>query len=467
MTVRVLLILTICFASACGGPSEPAAQPTQPPVDKASKARPSAQVTQTIVEDEIAPPVPPEEPTVEPRVLAKHADEKSPNTGLVRPAALAKKSGISVVKQSNGEPVLLVNCPWRKYPRPSIQISLVLDEKVDLAALKPLRIDGIFADALWKQQVGSLNKPAHAATHELVKTTTAFIEYNDGKLLKHRARANSQGKASAYALETQLGTLLVFYQLEPWVDGQGTFRLTLADIDLPSKFASSGRVKVWLLSEEKVVWSANVAWPGKEPAGQRPTVGKTPEAKPLTPKPLVPKSAVPKSAVPKSAVPKSAVPKTKPPATAPKPVFPKPEDKKPVATDVAPKPPVKAPETGPSLSPADMKPSLPATVKPTPVKPPAPVKPKKPTDTRKMTVDELAGHIEKTWGPTMSTSVRKSWVAGWHNYYVAVNPFNVRKAVFMSLLKTCHKEQPPSELRDAFAILYLRLKELSKDPRKK
>jgi len=254
----------------------------------------------------------------------------------------------------------------------------------------------------------------------------------------------------AYALAEQLGTLLVFYRLEPWSDDQGTFRLTLADIDLPSKFDSAGRIQVWLLSEEKVVWSADVKWPGKQPAGQQPTLPKAPEPKPVKPQPVKPKATEPKAK----------------PAPAPDPVVPKaaptPEDKKPAVKDVMPKPPVNAPETGPALSPADKKPSLPSTVKR-----PAPVEPKKPVDIRTMTVDELTKHIEQAWGPTMSSSVRKAWAAGWHNYYEVVNPFGVRKAVFMSLLRTCHKEQPPGKLRDAFAILYLRLKESSQDPRKK
>jgi len=217
MTARVLLILAICFTSACGGPTEPAAQPDQPQADKAAKSRPVAQASKTAAEEEFAPPVPPVEP-VEAKVLAKHADEQRPVAQPARPVGLAKKAGLSVARQPNGEPVLLINCPWHKYPRPSIQISLVLDDKVDLSSLQPLKLNGIAADSLWKLQIESLNKPAHAASRELVRTTTAFIEYNDGKLLKHRARENSRGKASAYALAEQLGTLMVFYRLERYPD---------------------------------------------------------------------------------------------------------------------------------------------------------------------------------------------------------------------------------------------------------
>lgn len=283
MTVRVLLIFAICLASACGGPSEPADQPAKPQVDKVPEAQPVAQPAQAVAEDEVAPPVPP----IEPKVLAKHADEQPPGARPVSAVGLAK-SGISVVRQANGEPVLLINCPWRKYQRPSIQISLVLDDKVDLSSLQPLRVNDVAADALWKIQIASINKPTHAASRELVKNTTAFIEYNDGKLLKHRARENSQGKPAAYALEEQLGTLLVFYRLEPWLDDRGTFRLALADIDLPSKFASPGRIQVWLLSEEKVVWSADAKWPGKQAPSQQAPPQQAPVAKTSEPEPVKP-----------------------------------------------------------------------------------------------------------------------------------------------------------------------------------
>ncbi len=75
-----------------------------------------------------------------------------------------------------------------------------------------------------------------------------------------------------------------------------------------------------------------------------------------------------------------------------------------------------------------------------------------------MSIDQLAGHIERRWGSTMPPGVRKNWVAGWHNYYRTENPLEVRRAVFMTLLRSCYREQQPGELRDAIAALYVKLR---------
>jgi len=58
----------------------------------------------------------------------------------------------------------------------------------------------------------------------------------------------------------------------------------------------------------------------------------------------------------------------------------------------------------------------------------------------------------------MSADVRKAWAAGWFNYYEKKNPDRVRRAVFLSLLRTCYKKQASGPLRDAFATLYVKLR---------
>ncbi len=433
MIVRVLFVIVASLACACGGPTEPTSQSDQLQEGMAAEGQPVAQPAKVPdtkeKEEEVAPPLPPAKPTQPAKVLHKQAADQPPKT----PPAdrdRAAKPRVSVARQAGGEPVLLIDCPWRKYPRPSIQIALVLDDKADLASLQPLPLDGIVASSLWERQIGSLNKPAHASSREIVKNTTAFIEYAAGKLLTHRARENSLGKPSAYALDEELGTLLVFYRLESWADDRGVFRLALGDIDLTSKFSQPGRIRVWLLSEEKVALSATVAWPGDRPekkADKQPADQPPAEKKQLPPKPSTSKTSVP-DATPRQVAPKPEVKAPKPKADAPK-------------TWAAPK------QTGPVITPADTKPKLPPTDKP-----PARV------DFDKMAIDELANYIEQTWGPSMSKQVRKSWTGAWFNYYQVKNPLIVRRAVFLSLLKSCHKDQPPGKLRDAFAALYFKLK---------
>lgn len=432
MIVRVLLVIFVSLACACGGPTEPTSQSDQLQEGMAGEGQPVAQPAKAPEtkkkEEKVAPPLPLAKPTQPAKVPHKQAADQPPKTQPAKtPPAdrdRAAKPRVSVARQAGGEPVLLIDCPWQKYPRPSIQITLVLDDKVDLASLQPLPLDGIAASSLWERQIGSLNKPAHASSREIVKNTTAFIEYADGKLLTHRARENSLGKPSAYALDEELGTLLVFYRLESWADDRGVFRLALGDIDLASKFSQPGRIRVWLLSEEKVVLSATVVWPGEQPEKK---IDKQPADQPPAEKKQPPPKPKPEVVKPKT-VPKPVLKAPKPKADAPK-------------TWAAPK------QTGPVITPADTKPTLPPTDKP-----PAKV------DFDKMTIDELANYIEQTWGPSMSKQVRKSWTGAWYNYYQVKNPWIVRRAVFLSLLKSCHKDQPPGKLRDAFAALYFKLK---------
>lgn len=81
------------------------------------------------------------------------------------------------------------------------------------------------------------------------------------------------------------------------------------------------------------------------------------------------------------------------------------------------------------------------------------------------TIEQLVARIEEQWGADMSSDVRKHWVAGCHNYFKTKNPLSVRRAVFMSLLRSCYRQQPPGALRDAFADLYVRLRKGGSDER--
>lgn len=75
-----------------------------------------------------------------------------------------------------------------------------------------------------------------------------------------------------------------------------------------------------------------------------------------------------------------------------------------------------------------------------------------------MSIDELAAYIEQTYGKSMSPYVRAEWSKGWAGYYKRQNPDDVRRSVFMALLRNCWQAQPSGELRNALATLYLKLR---------
>lgn len=439
------------------------------------------------------------------------------------------KSGATPVvvvdRNSIGLPVLKITYSWTRHSRPSIQMTLLTDAQGNIESLQPLPFRGEAALDLWSSQVKRLHQPIFPSSAVTVGTTSALLEYDDGKrLLTVRGSDNALKKPSAYGYDEKDGSRVVFYMLDNWSDVRGNFQVDLSDLDLLPKYHEAGRLRVWLLDQEKVVWSQTVAWPGKQPVtpskkspanDQVPLspnrVVDQPKTGPAISSPLVPKSDVPPSVPPVVDVRPSSPPEKAPPL--------KPRDVEPVRSPAPLSPPAdlspptipspSATPRNPALSPTNSAPSMPPAVispaRPVPLSPPdrpasSPVAtgpspsltppastpvtsspggkslpppasgtPNAPMPTsgsptsikmEDMNIDELADNIEQRWGESMSKDVRRAWLGGWHYYCRATNPEPVRRTVFMSLLITCFKGQPAGELRDAFALLYWKLKKL-------
>jgi len=382
---------------------------------------------------------------------------------LDAPMAIASDTSLSqatVEKAENGDPVLVVRVGWKDVSRASLQVALAVDPKADLAKLAPISLDGARAQSLWEEQVAAINKPLFPNARDVRKTSTVFMEYNGAQWLRVRSRENSLGRPAAYAVQDKEGTLLVLYLLDRWADDQGAIRIALADLDVATKFAQPGQLKIWLLGDGKVVTSVVAAWPGKPGAG---VVGQPAEAvKPGEARPSQPQAKPEKSSSP--AVTASDTKKTPPPPASPavKPVA-KPAASKPAQATTGPA------TTGPAKPPTAVNapPAVPATAKPSSVVPPATSSvaaggqaalPPGKQDIQDMSINDLTSYIERTYADQMSQSVRKSWLGGMRNYYHSENPEVVRRDVFMALLRSCWKEQRPGEMRNAFATLYLKLK---------
>jgi hypothetical protein len=272
-------------------------------------------------------------------------------------------------------PVLVIDAAWKSLTRPSLQMVLVTDAQADLSKLAPVPVNASDAIALWEQQVGAINKPLFPSSREVLKTSTAFLEYRSGRWIRVRARVNSLGRAAAYAVEDKNGTGVAIYLLDAWADNRGALRIALSDLDVAPKFTQPGRLKAWLLSDEKTVGTVTTDWPGKPEAASK----ATDSGKPAT------------------------------------------DSKLPV------------PQPGPAASTG-------------------------PKDIHTMSIDELATHIEQTYADQMNRSVRKEWLGGMRNYYTNENTEAFRRDLFMTFLKSCWKEQRQGDLRNAFAVLYQKLK---------
>jgi len=316
--------------------------------------------------------------------------------------------------QESGLPVLSIH-GWNKaQDRPSIQLALVLGKTADPAALAPLAIDGVKAVTDWKHAIEMLDQPIVGVPGQIRRKSMALLEFDDQKLLRLMGHDNSLKKPAVFGLD-ESGVRLVFYVLETWSDASGDFRLELRDLDAAAdKFAQPGQLRIWLLDDEKPVWSETIPWPGKQ-------------EKVLAPKPAEP-----------------ATPKF----------------------DMA--PPRLSPGDGP-LAPAAVAPTVPATNLPplwpsNPVAPPRnspppqAVQPPAPLDVKEMSVDQLVDHIDKTWGAGMSSRVRREWQGGTDYFYKSQNPVADRLNVFVRVVKDCYWETS-GELHDAFSVLYGKLKQ--------
>jgi hypothetical protein len=332
--------------------------------------------------------------------------------------------------------------------RPSIQMALVLDKAAEPALLSPLAIDGSSALTTWKHEIEMLDQPIQGVPGQTRKSSMAFLEYGDHKLLRLRAHDNSSGKAAVYGLD-ETGTRLVFYVLEPWTDLRGDFRVELHDLDVANQFCQPGRVRIWLLDDEKPFWSDTIAWPGKQeakvhvresnaaPANPRipPEVSGTPAARspldgrePVAGRPAMPTTNI---APPGNASPNVAGPTSTAPAVA--------------------QPANRLPMTSPPAWPANPAPAASSN--------PEPPRPQRPVDIKQMSVDELVDHIEKKWQSQMASSVRRKWQGGIFYFYKTENPPADRLNIFMNVVRDCYWSQSSGELRDAFLVLYVKLKQ--------
>ena len=374
-----------------------------------------------------------EKPTVAPLPPSTPESPAGNRGDAANPAPLAvepPKPELSVSSAGGGEPVLSVKFPWKQCAQPSLQLAVVTDPKVDPTKLQPMLIDGPAAVALWQTMVGALNKPLHAGTTEVLKTRMDFMAYDAGKTLCVRARTNSLDQPAAFGVDAKDGASTVFYLLDSWTEKNGDLRISQADlIDVP-QFAEKGQLRVSFLDAEKVLWAVTVDWPGKiapKPAAEQPVPAAPPGTGEKPPESLVaPTSPTTEPAGAKPAQPPAAA-EQKPAEAEQKPAV---VEQKPAAVEQKPAGESQPPQVNPAK-----------------------------TDIREMSVDELARHIEKTWGPTMNPRVRKQWVGGWANYYQVDNPESVRRDVFMQLIKLCYNDQDSGDLRNAFAMLYQKLKQ--------
>jgi len=175
---------------------------------------------------------------------------------------------VAVIQEHGRDPYLRVRFPWKKCADPCISMMLIWDDSVDIDSL----------------QFAVLSGPDRGMALSLAK---AFADKLEGQTVSHLgsadlvARKTRSGKIAVCAAgrtsleqdgrRREIGAWTAFYLLDDWAVDERELHLeppmTIMNEDV---FAERGRVRVWVLSNEKEEWHTDLRWPGCADGKSRP-----------------------------------------------------------------------------------------------------------------------------------------------------------------------------------------------------
>ncbi|NUQ63167.1 MAG: hypothetical protein HUU20_11875 [Pirellulales bacterium] len=170
---------------------------------------------------------------------------------------------LEVKQQLTGDPILVVNYPWIRHQRPTIEIRR-LDDTPETTAARPLYfgseyMHGTNLAAMYRCEELSAGLPAST---EFTKDEVRFIVTGRRNPLEKPSvvvRCQSEKPGPRY------GVRAVYGLLEAWAVNNKTLFLELPRED----FAQPGRIEAVFYRGEDVVWTERADWPGyPEKAGR-------------------------------------------------------------------------------------------------------------------------------------------------------------------------------------------------------
>ncbi len=193
---------------------------------------------------------------------AVRAQSSSPSdAGDSDTPAASEAKFVSVSSDYTGSPILLVEYPWTHHARPSVEVRMLGEDEPDDYRVRPLHFLNDFMTG--EMNVAVFRCQLDAADTRRTKTTTrSEIEF---KLIGDR---NSLGKAAVCVCcdtpapfdELKRVNRAAFGLLGPWAVDRRTLHL-----ELPQQhFTKPGKMRVWLLRGDGIVWSEVIQWPGLE-----------------------------------------------------------------------------------------------------------------------------------------------------------------------------------------------------------
>jgi hypothetical protein len=228
--------------------------------------------------------------------------------------ATREEGRVSVFKEPSGNLILVVKYPWALHARPSVEVRLLGQGEADDRQVVPMyfrwkHLKGDTTVAVYRCQDGCENAPIHGS---VIDGDIEFKLFGDRNSLTKPAVcvARRTGTTALSKVSAQPGSAAAFPLLNAWAVDE-----RLLYLDLPeSLFADAGRMRVWFLRNDQVVWSETLDWPGTGNAPPK----KAEAASPAPGAKRVPPTEPRPAAAPKE--PRATAPKTpkQPRATAPK-----------------------------------------------------------------------------------------------------------------------------------------------------
>jgi hypothetical protein len=176
------------------------------------------------------------------------------------PAARAPapvKGYVSVVKEHAGQQTLLVRYLWKVHAQASIEVKMVPSDAAQGTSLSP---QYFVADYFKGPLAEKINRCLDRAGDQGI--TDAFTK--DKTEFKIIAQKNSLGRPAVLVIPSSEGVspekrpAAVFPLLDSWAVND-----RLLALDLPRDgFAKPGKLSVWFLRGDKVLWEEQIAWPG-------------------------------------------------------------------------------------------------------------------------------------------------------------------------------------------------------------
>ena len=191
------------------------------------------------------------------------------------------ESFVSVITQPTGEPILAVNYPWKRHAKPSVEGRVLDPSEVDNSLIRPLffRHDvmkGNVTKAIYQCQdksedlrqtatfsegnadfeiVGVRNSLGRPAVCVACRIAPDEVSRETESLIAELART---GQESMLSLKFQRETRAAYCLLDAWAVDERTLYLELP----ASHFSQPSKIRVWLLRDKDIVWTADITWPG-------------------------------------------------------------------------------------------------------------------------------------------------------------------------------------------------------------